>query len=134
MYSICQVNFWDVFISVNVKSINPMGFFKTKLTTFTKSLRCFTGGQIKDEIEMWFKYFQLSLLPTIVHYRSSPGEVLFANVVLKICSKFTGEHPNWSAISIELLCIRNFITTDLQDENVGGIINWYKLHVTFYIR
>ena len=27
--------------------------------------------------------------------------------VLKICSKFTGEHPCQSAISIKLLCLRN---------------------------
>ena len=33
--------------------------------------------------------------------------------VLKICSKFTGEHPCESAISIKLLC--NFIEITLQD-------------------
>ena len=39
--------------------------------------------------------------------RSSPSEVLLEKRVLKICSKFTGEHPRRSVISIKLLC--NFI-------------------------
>ena len=40
-------------------------------------------------------------------YRSSRPEVFLRKGVLKICSKFTGEHPCRSAISIKLLC--NFI-------------------------
>ena len=40
-------------------------------------------------------------------YRSSHSEVFLGKGVLKICSKFTGEHPCRSAISIKLLC--NFI-------------------------
>ena len=39
--------------------------------------------------------------------RSSHPEVFLGKGVLKICSKFTGEHPCRSAISIKLLC--NFI-------------------------
>ena len=39
--------------------------------------------------------------------RSSPPEVFLVKGVLKICSKYTREHPRRSAISIELLC--NFI-------------------------
>ena len=34
-------------------------------------------------------------------YRSSPSEVFLGKGVLKICSKFTGEHPCRSAISIQ---------------------------------
>ena len=34
--------------------------------------------------------------------RSSPLEVILRKVVLKLCSKFTGEHPCWSRISIKL--------------------------------
>ena len=37
-------------------------------------------------------------------FRSSRPEVFFGEGVLKICSKFTGEHPCRSAISIRLLC------------------------------
>ena len=33
--------------------------------------------------------------------------MFLGKAVLKICSKFTGEHPCQSAISIKLLCLRN---------------------------
>ena len=45
-------------------------------------------------------------------YRSSHPEVFLAKKVLKIRSKFTGEHQCRSAISIKLLC--NFIKTTLR--------------------
>ena len=45
-------------------------------------------------------------------YRSSRSEVFLVKGVLKICSKFTGEHPCWSLISIKLLC--NFIEITLR--------------------
>ena len=37
--------------------------------------------------------------------RSRTPELFLGKRVLKICSKFTGEHPCGSVISIELLCI-----------------------------
>ena len=37
-------------------------------------------------------------------FRTSHPLVFFGKVVVKICSKFTGEHPCRSAISIKLLC------------------------------
>ena len=43
--------------------------------------------------------------------RSISPEVFLWKVVLKICSKFTGEHPCGSVISIKLLC--NFINVTL---------------------
>ena len=42
-------------------------------------------------------------------YRSSHLEVFLGKCFLKICSKFTGEHPCRSAISIKLLCNFNEI-------------------------
>ena len=45
-------------------------------------------------------------------FRSSHPEVLLEKVVLKICSKFTGEHPCQNVISIKLLC--TFITITLR--------------------
>ena len=45
-------------------------------------------------------------------FRSSRSEVFLRKSVLKICSKFTGEHPCCSVISIKLLC--NFIELALQ--------------------
>ena len=47
-------------------------------------------------------------------YRSSPPEMLSRKVVLKICSKFTGEHPYQCVISINLFY--NFIEIALQRE------------------
>ena len=46
-------------------------------------------------------------------FRSSCPEVLLRKVVLKICRKFTREHPCRSVISIKLLC--NFIEIALRD-------------------
>ena len=40
----------------------------------------------------------------IINYRSSCPEVFLRKGVLKICSKFTGEHPCRNVISIKLLC------------------------------
>ena len=48
--------------------------------------------------------------PTL--FGSSQPEVFLEKAVLKICSKFTGEHPCRSVISIKLLC--NFIKITLQ--------------------
>ena len=42
-------------------------------------------------------------LETYSAYRSSHPEVFLRKGVLKICSKFTGEHPCQSAISIKLI-------------------------------
>ena len=47
-----------------------------------------------------------------VIFRSSRPEVFLSKGVLKICSKFTGEHPCQSAISVKLLC--NFIEITLR--------------------
>ena len=46
-------------------------------------------------------------------YRSSRPEMFLKKGVLKICSKFTGDHPCRSVISIKLLC--NFIEIALRD-------------------
>ena len=46
--------------------------------------------------------------------RSSLSKVFLGKGVLKICSKWTGEHPCRSAISIKLLC--NFIEIALRHE------------------
>ena len=46
--------------------------------------------------------------------RSSHPEVFIVKGILRISSKFTGEHPCWSVISITLLC--NFIEIILRHE------------------
>ena len=58
--------------------------------------------------QCFFKQKNVSLNIT----RNSPPEVFLGIGVLKICSKFTGEHPCRNAISIKLLC--NFIEIALR--------------------
>ena len=50
----------------------------------------------------------------LITTRSSPLEVFIEKGILKICSKFTGEHLCGKAISIKLLC--DFIETKLRHE------------------
>ena len=50
---------------------------------------------------------EMSLRPFPASFRSSPPEVILRKGVLKICSKFIGEHPCRSVIWIKPLC--NFI-------------------------
>ena len=50
-------------------------------------------------------------LSKVTTFRSSSSQVLLGKGVLKICSKFTGEHRGRSEISIKLLC--NFIEIEL---------------------
>ena len=54
----------------------------------------------------------LGLKERLNTFRSSRPEVFLTKGVLKIYSKFTGEHPCRSAISIKLLC--NFIEIALR--------------------
>ena len=56
---------------------------------------------------MFSKYILLTEDKT---FRSSHPEVFIGRGVLKICSKFTGEHPCLSVISIKLLCNFNETT------------------------
>ena len=51
--------------------------------------------------------FPFFVVVVVVTFRSSRPEVFLRKGVLKICKKFTGEHPCRSVISIKLLC--NFI-------------------------
>ena len=71
---------------------------------------------IDDSEWLWMGSFQrnIQLMLTLSSsmFRSSHPEVLLGKAVLKICSKFTGEHPCRSAISIKLLC--NFIEITLR--------------------
>ena len=68
--------------------------------------------------EKIFNYSKIILLGKEIlaaysQYRSSHSELFLGKGVLKICSKFTGEHPCWSAILIKLLC--SFIKITLRD-------------------
>ena len=79
-------------------------------------ITCVTGRTIDLCLFIWNKIFllidvmavcvirkqELRLTEIITTYRSSPSEVFLGKGFLKICSKFTGEHPCRSAISIKL--------------------------------
>ena len=60
-----------------------------------------------------FSFMERCLAVLIFSNRSSPPAMFLGKGVLKICSKFAGEHPCQSAISINLLC--NFIEVPLQN-------------------
>ena len=49
------------------------------------------------------KYIRTNKINDITIFRSSHPELFIIKGILKICSKFTGEHPCWSVISINLL-------------------------------
>ena len=69
---------------------------------FFKSIFNFANAAIQKKL----------LLDKTEIIKSSHPEVLLGKCVLKICSKFTGEHPRRSAISIKLQS--NFIEITLQ--------------------
>ena len=51
---------------------------------------------LNSKIPSWFFYFFIDMID-----RSNPLQVLLEKGILKICSKFTGEHPCRSVISIK---------------------------------
>ena len=60
----------------------------------------------------FFSTHLIHLTETTGSIRSSSPEAFLGKAVLKICNKFTGEHPCWSVISTKLRC--NFIEIKLQ--------------------
>ena len=56
----------------------------------------------KEKREISYMDHLFSLFPNIWRINSSHPEVFLGKAVLKICSKFTGEHPRRSVISIKL--------------------------------
>ena len=76
-------------------------------------------------------------------YRSSTPEVFLGNGVLKICSKFAGEHRCRSAISIKLLWVGNGLTLPIQRSSPPEVflgkgvlkicrVNPFPTHVPYY--
>ena len=79
--------------------------FKSECSNFFKDFDSFlrtalidTCFTLKSQLFSNASSFSFSII------RSSHPEVFLEKGVLKICSKFTGEHPCRSAISINLLC------------------------------
>ena len=91
--------------------------FLADLVTFTKEI---LNGKLIDSLDIilaWkaHLYFRISI--TVEEFTQvfscfwdsklnirSPAEVFLGKGDMKICSKFTVEHPCWSVISIKLLC------------------------------
>ena len=66
------------------------------------SLFCCSGTFFKDDFQIQinsdkFEYRAISKIIisklNVVHFRSSPSKMFFEKGILKICSKFAGEHP-----------------------------------------
>ena len=79
------------------------------MTIFTKSsiLEVWKGSEYASKCNRWILiYYSAVSLPVFESdiSRNSHPEVFLEKGVLKICSKFTGEHPCQSVISIKLLC------------------------------
>ena len=80
---------------------------------YTSSCKCaINSGMCQNSILIRLFFFLLQLLTWWCSCRSSHPVVFLVKGVLKICSKFTGEHPCRSVISIKLLC--NFIEITLR--------------------
>ena len=79
-----------------------------KNTLFTEHLRSYEVSwlvtmwceQVKNNGEHWIKVHNQ---PGTGWSVEIPPEVLLGKSFLEMCSKFTGEHPCWSVISIKLL-------------------------------
>ena len=59
-------------------------------------------NQIEQERKLFIVHWAECL--QVTNHGSSPSEVFLRKDVLKICSKFTGEHQCRSGVSINLLC------------------------------
>ena len=72
----------------------------------------FTLFILKDAV--WhFACYKCVIWHVKLNFRGSNSEVFLIKGVLKICSKFIGEHPCRSVISIKLLC--NFLEIKLRN-------------------
>ena len=76
------------------------------------SMTCYTERVLKIP----FQNCRETLLMYVRSSRSSRPEVFSGEGVLKICSKFTGEHPYRSAISVKL---QRFANIWKRDSNTG---------------
>ena len=92
-------------------------WIKIIILIFCRLQRDFTVSDSYCRLRSFWLLFPFSFCFKIssnlrLYFRSSCLEVFLGKGVLKICSKFTGERPCRSVISIRLLC--NFIETALR--------------------
>ena len=93
--------------------------------------------QLKCQQEMlrtwtnaWDKLYMLALAIWST-CRSSPPEVFLKKGVLKICSKFTGNHSCWSVISVKLQS--NFIDGLVTDNLLSLTVSFYYSKLSKYM-
>ena len=120
IYWHCMLTFYYAQLNLVLKSLNVFFTLALNFTFFwniRKILNYLELSPIIFTIKNLVKVSKLFLLSPCccmeeTKNKSSHPEVFLGKVVLKLCSKFTGEHPCQSAISVKLLC--NFIEITLQ--------------------
>ena len=101
---------WETFLYEHIFNCNSYKF--SYKFAFIRLL--YVHGKLKSESKIQL----VSCLVMKNIYRSSYPEVFLRKGVLKICSKFTGEHPYRSAISIKLQS--NFVYSDSRSTSSKG--------------
>ena len=100
--------FWNYFLQLVFPADIVILSFLLKMTYFCMAILAFWQFCNSTAIKCTSNPNQTGMDQTdIPLFRSSHPEVFLWKSVVKICSKFTGEHPYRSAISMKLLC--NFI-------------------------
>ena len=92
---------WEVLIT------SQKHLFKLALKTYFQFPKSLKNLKMKNNLLqnlMSFRYFSHNRDSYRSNYRSSHSEVFLRKAVLKISSKFTGEYPCRSVISIKFLC------------------------------
>ena len=102
-----------LYFGSNIRFQRPKMIF-TLTPLFWTEFFVLTQNHSTSTINHWtiLNYFRVTSKVhkfTTHRYRSSRPEVFLRKGVLKICSKFTGEHPCRSAISINLQLYQNHI-------------------------
>ena len=96
-----EISYFFVYIKPNYSGRK---FWKTPISLFDDAGKC--PLSIKERCKFSLVCEKCRLVTFLgFNYRSSPLEVSLGKGFLKICSKFTGEQPCWSVISIKLLCL-----------------------------
>ena len=113
---------------------NASGSFMQKFINFVEQrlkFSHFEGSIIPyDACCYWSQKLKWLYFIIISYSKTSHPEVLKGKCVWKICSKFPGERPCWSMISIKLLC--NFIETTLRHE--CSPVNLYHIFRTPFLQ
>ena len=95
---------WPFLVGIKLRYIVNLSKISIIPTSFLRSISLVKNAQKPPNLNtFWEKLY---------NYRSCRPEVLLGKDVLKICSKFTGQHPCQSAISIKLQ--NNFIEIALR--------------------